>query len=115
MNGLGAVEPRLDAARVATIAHLVGRDKLNEMLELLSQRLALLADDVPSLSPEAAIRLVHQSQGSAGSLGLHGLHDALRLLEERVEGGDSDAIRREIGTIRHLFAAERELLDNTDQ
>lgn len=113
---MNVVEPRLDAARVAAVAHLVGRDKLNEMLELLSRRLASLVDDdgVP-LSPKAAVRLVHQSQGSAASLGFHGLHHALRELEQRFAAGDRLAIGREIGAIRQLFAAERALLDEVER
>lgn len=109
------VEPQLNAARAVAVAHLVGREKLNEMLDLLSQRLASLAADHSVLPPEAAIRLVHQSQGSASSLGLHGLHRALCDLEERFAAGDEGVITREIGAIHRLFAAERALLDDVDR
>jgi hypothetical protein len=81
----------IDPARVAAVAAAVGPPRLRELLLLLGDRVAMLAADADAY-PEGAedfMASLHQSRGSAASLGLVALAEGLGRMEaDARRGGD---------------------------
>jgi len=87
----------IDRARIAAVAAAVGPRRLQELLLVLGGRvesLAAAAREFPE-SAEAFLAALHQSRGSAASLGLVGLAEALARLEAHArQGEDVEAVRQ---------------------
>jgi hypothetical protein len=90
---LGAI----DSVRVAAVCAAVGPQRLRELVLLLGGRVAQLAA-AAALYPDAAedfMAALHQSRGSAASLGLVALAEGLACVEARAKtSGDVAAAGR---------------------
>lgn len=85
-----ALEAGIDIGRVEALEVTLGAERLCELVLLLRVRLRDAAARASVLAPEAEAGLpglLHQSRGSAGSLGLAAVSQALSDLEIMVEGG----------------------------
>ncbi len=106
----------LDEARIARLETLLGAERLGGLLGVLAQRLEHLAAracDWPDAADDVRF-LVHQSLGSARSLGLAGLAEGLDALEQRLdgEGGVTAAdLFVEVGLCAERFAVGARLIE----
>jgi hypothetical protein len=85
----------IDAARIAAVAAAVGRQRLHELMLILAERvqsLAAAAETFPE-SAEACLAALHQSRGSAASLGFLALAEGfgrMEVLGRQAEAGECD-------------------------
>jgi hypothetical protein len=90
-----ACEP-IDAARIAAVSAALGPQRLHELMLLLGgrvHRLAAAAELFPE-NAESCLAALHQSRGSAASLGLVALATALDRMEAEAAIGDVAAVRQ---------------------
>jgi HPt (histidine-containing phosphotransfer) domain-containing protein len=103
----------IDLARTAAVAAAVGPQRLRALLLILGARIENLAA-AAELFPEAAedcIAALHQSRGSASSLGLVALAEALARMEAHARhGGDVVAVREAGRALRGVWERAREEL-----
>jgi HPt (histidine-containing phosphotransfer) domain-containing protein len=76
----------VDAARIATLSNVLGNQRFGELLTILSVRLQRLSAAIEMLPGDASslVSTLHQSRGSAASLGLVGLAQALTDIEAQI-------------------------------
>jgi hypothetical protein len=81
----------IDAGRLAAVSAAVGRPRLRELFLILGERIEILAA-AAEMFPEGGedfIAALHQSRGSAASLGLVAVADCLARMEACARhGGD---------------------------
>jgi len=78
------VSDAVDAARIEAVSAAVGKQRLQELIEVLAgrmQKLAAAAEVFPEAS-EDFLAALHRSRGSAASLGFLALAEALASMEE---------------------------------
>jgi len=99
----------IDAARIATVAAAIGQPRLNELMNILAARVRALAaaSEMFPDGAEACLDALHQSRGSAASLGLVALAEALAHMEAL--GRQADAQGRDCAAIRQAGRALPEL------
>jgi HPt (histidine-containing phosphotransfer) domain-containing protein len=101
----------VDAARIAAVSAAVGPRRLRELLLILGARIENLAT-AAELFPEAAedcIAALHQSRGSASSLGLVALAEALARMEAYARhGGDVGAVKEAGRALRGVWREAKE-------
>ncbi len=86
MHQAGIDVEAVDAERIAIVSNALGRQRFCELLTLLSVRLQCLSAAIDDMPADVAglIATLHQSRGSAASLGLPGLAAALTDIEARI-------------------------------
>lgn len=107
--------PPVDLARTAALRALLGTDRMMALLDILSARLDAIAAAVSALPFARAdvAAIVHQSQGSAGSLGLTKVMHLLQRLEETIASNDprGEAERTQAAALVLTARQARELLE----
>jgi hypothetical protein len=91
----------VDAERIAAVSKALGARRFGELLALLCMRLQRLAAAIEHLPADAAglAAGLHQSRGSAASLGLVGLAEAMIHMEAQIAralGGAEPSMMAEI-------------------
>jgi hypothetical protein len=76
----------VDAERIAAVSASLGARRFEELLDILSARLQRVSTAIETLPADAAglVFALHQSRGSAASLGLVGLAAALTDIEAQI-------------------------------
>jgi HPt (histidine-containing phosphotransfer) domain-containing protein len=98
----------IDTARLAAVAAAVGAQRLHELMLVLGQRVESLAASA-EVFPEAAedcLAALHQSRGSAASLGFMALAEGLARMEALARQGQDAAAVREAGRALHWLWRE---------
>jgi hypothetical protein len=88
MQQAGLDVAAVDAERILCVSRALGAQRFGELLAILSVRLQRLSGAVARLPDDAAglVAALHQSRGSATSLGLVGLAVVLTDLEAQITG-----------------------------
>jgi hypothetical protein len=81
----------VDAERIAAVSESLGARRFEELLDILAVRLQRVSTALETLPADAAglAFSLHQSRGSAASLGLVGLAAALTDIEAQIAGAPS--------------------------
>ncbi len=102
----------IDAQRARGIVDLLGAERVHAFVDVLRERLdrlVALAEAFPD-GAETLVAIAHQSQGSAGSIGLPGLAAALLDLEAAAKSGDRQAVEASMIAAQARFALDCRLL-----
>ncbi|HEY2660485.1 MAG TPA: hypothetical protein VGI79_12250 [Caulobacteraceae bacterium] len=80
-------DPSIDQDRLKALLGVLGRERLGQLLQLLQERLTALRADMASKGPDWRLQraALHQSLGSASSLGLTALAASLGRLEAAID------------------------------
>jgi hypothetical protein len=86
MHQAGIDVEAVDVERIGSVSAALGAQRFGELLDMLSMRLLRLSAAIESLPGDAAglVSALHQSRGSAASLGLVGLATALTDIEAQI-------------------------------